>query len=59
MRRKLLRELHRLTGEGRCKRLAASLSPGASNVTTGAPYVMPTRLASDPPKECPITQILE
>ena len=48
-----------LTGDGRCKRLAASLSPGASNVTTGAPNVMPTRLASDPPNECPITQILE
>ena len=48
-----------LTGDGKCKRLAASLSPGASNVTTGAPYVMPTRLASDPPNECPISQILE
>lgn len=52
-------ERHKLTGDGRCKRLAASLSPGASNVTTGAPYVTPTRLASDPPKECPIIQMLE
>lgn len=49
----------KLTGDGRCKRLAASLSPGDSNVTTGVPYVTPTRLASAPPRECPISQILE
>lgn len=42
-----------LTGEGRCRRDAASLSPGASNATTGAPNVTPINEARDPPSECP------
>jgi hypothetical protein len=58
-RRRLVGDIIKLTGDGRCKRLAASLSPGASNVTTGAPNVTPTRLASDPPRECPMIQMLE
>ena len=48
-----------LTGDGKCKRLAASLSPGDSKVSTGAPNVIPTRLARAPPRECPITHILD
>ncbi len=47
------------TGDGRWRRVAASRSPGDSKVTTGSPKVMPTRLAKAPPRECPITQILE
>lgn len=41
----------RRTGIGRCKREAASLSPGASKATTGAPKVTPIKAANDPPKE--------
>lgn len=45
------------TGEGRCKRCAAMRSPGGSNVTTGAPNVIPRREASEPPREWPMTQM--
>lgn len=46
-----------LAGEGRCKRVAASFSPGASNATTGEPKVAPSREAIDPPRECPLQQL--
>jgi len=52
-------EGHRLTGDGKCKRVAASLSPGDSKATTGVPNVTPTRLSRAQPRECPITQMLE
>jgi hypothetical protein len=42
-----------LTGEGKCKREAASFSGGASNDTTGAPKVRPIIDAREPPRECP------
>jgi len=48
-----------LTGEGRCSRPAAILSPGASNATTGAPKVTPKRDARAPPKEWPNDTISE
>lgn len=38
-----------LTGDGKCKRAAAILSPGDSKVTTGAPKVTPNKLARAPP----------
>lgn len=41
------------TGDGRCKRDAASFSAGASNATTGAPNVVPINDANEPPRECP------
>lgn len=41
------------TGEGKCNRLAAILSAGASKATTGAPKVAPTSAARDPPREWP------
>jgi len=43
-------------GKGRCRRLAANRSPGASNATAGSPYVAPSKLAKAPPKECPTNQ---
>jgi uncharacterized protein YlaI len=50
-------QLEGRTGDGRCKRCAAMRSPGGSNVTTGAPNVIPRSEASEPPSEWPITQI--
>lgn len=47
------------TGLGKCNLPEAIFSPGASNVTTGAPNVAPRREASDPPSECPMTQIFD
>ena len=44
-------------GMGKCNRRDAIRSPGASNATVGAPNVAPTKLAKEPPSECPITQI--
>ena len=43
------------TGVGRCRRVAASFSAGASNATTGTPNVAPTSEASEPPREWPDT----
>lgn len=40
-------------GAGRPRRDAASASPGASKVTTGRPYVRPSKLATEPPSEWP------
>ena len=45
-------------GKGRCRREAASFSPGDSNATAGNPYVAPNKLASAPPRECPTSQTL-
>jgi len=45
-------------GRGRWRRDAARRSPGASNATAGRPYVAPSRLAREPPKECPTSQTL-
>lgn len=42
-----------LTGIGKCNRLEAIFSPGASKATTGAPNVTPRREASAPPSEWP------
>ena len=49
--RLIVKRLTMLTGDGRCKRLAANRSPGDSKVTTGAPNVAPRRLARAPPSE--------
>ena len=42
-----------LTGDGKCSRVAARRSPGASKATTGAPKVTPISEARDPPSEWP------
>lgn len=39
------------TGEGRCNRVAASFSAGASKATTGAPKVTPMSDDTEPPNE--------
>ena len=46
---------NRRTGVGRCSLRAAMRSPGASNATTGAPNVEPSKEANAPPKLCPMT----
>ena len=46
------------TGDGRCSREAAMRSPGDSNATTGFPKVTPIKLASAPPREWPMIQIV-
>lgn len=48
-----LSERPSLTGIGKCNRLEAIFSPGASKATTGAPNVTPRREASAPPSEWP------
>ena len=47
-----------LTGMGRCRRCAAILAPGASNVTVGAPKVTPRSEERAPPREWPTNQML-
>lgn len=47
------------TGDGRCSLVEAIFSPGDSNATTGAPNVTPSKEASAPPSEWPMTQIFE
>jgi hypothetical protein len=47
-----------LTGLGRWSLREGILSPGASKATTGEPNVVPIRAAKEPPRLCPVTQIL-
>jgi hypothetical protein len=51
--------IRNLMGDGRWRRDAASLSPGASNATTGAPRVAPRSDAGDPPRECSTNTIFQ
>lgn len=46
-------------GGGRYRRFAASASPGDSKATEGDPNVALRREATAPPRECPISQILD
>jgi hypothetical protein len=43
---------------GKCKRVAASRSPGDSNATAGYPNVVPSKDASEPPREWPTRYML-
>ena len=46
-------------GCGKWRRRAAILSPGAQNVIVGAAKVKPVSEAREPPRECPVSQIVE
>ena len=45
-------------GNGKCSRLLAKRSGGHSKVTVGTPKVRPIKLASAPPRLCPVSQIV-
>ena len=47
-----------IRGNGRCRRVADTRSPGASNATAGTPNVVARREARAPPRECPTSQML-
>lgn len=44
---------------GKCNFLAANWSPGIPKDTIGTRNVCPTRLATAPPRECPVNQIVD